>query len=265
MFGGLILITVGCVIMLEKLGAHMPDWVISWPMFLLAIGLYSGFKNQFRKPMALVLIAIALLFVTDDIVPQMNITDFFWPLMFICIGGFLIMGRNRKGWKSNWRESMDEFNWKPAQPNGPVDPANPVAGPAGLAAGEPGASAEFSGFGRSSDSYEDFIDSVSVFGGVKKNITSRNFRGGEIVNFMGGAEVNLTQADFSGTIILDVTQIFGGTKIIVPPHWNVHSEMSAIFGGVEDKRPVHAETSDPSRKLVIKGTSIFGGIDIRSF
>src|SRR5690606_6223030 len=82
---------------------------------------------------------------------------------------------------------------------------------------------------------EDRIESVSIFGGVKKNIVSKNFRGGEIVNFFGGSEINLIQADINGRINLEVVQVFGGTKIIVPANWTIHSEMVAIFGGIEDK------------------------------
>ncbi len=45
---------------------------------------------------------------------------------------------------------------------------------------------------------EDYIDAVTVFGGVKKNILSKNFRGGDVTTFMGGTELNLTHADIQG-------------------------------------------------------------------
>src|SRR5690606_26322804 len=110
----------------------------------------------------------------------------------------------------------------------------------------------------------DYIDAVSVFGGIKKHIISKNFRGGEIVNIMGGADINLMQADIQGPVVLEVVQIFGGTKIIVPAHWKVHPEMAAIFGGVEDQRFTYTAVPDDTRVLYIKGTSIFGGITIKS-
>jgi hypothetical protein len=107
-----------------------------------------------------------------------------------------------------------------------------------------------------------------VFGGVKKNIISKNFRGGETVTIFGGTEINLTQADVNGGVVLDLTQIFGGTKLIVPPHWRIQSkDMVAIFGGVDDKRPLlsNASTEETNKVLILKGTCIFGGIDIRSY
>jgi predicted membrane protein len=261
-FGGLILITIGCIFLIDRLGAHLPRWITSWPMILILLGIYIGFRDQFKKPGAFILIAIGVFFISGDIIPGLDLRDFILPFLFISLGGYLIMGRNRQRWRSKWSNNAGDFQWsrsaEPADFPGSRSETEPV-NPEGSASEQSHerASAYFSS--------EDYIDSVSVFGGVKKNVTSKNFRGGEIVNFMGGAEINLNQADFTGTIILDVTQIFGGTKIIVPPHWHVHSEMSAIFGSVEDKRPIHPESADNSRKLVIKGTSIFGGIDIRSF
>ena len=60
------------------------------------------------------------------------------------------------------------------------------------------------------------------------------------------------------------TQIFGGTKIIVPAHWEVKSDMTAIFGGIDDKR-APSPTVDHSKVLVLDGTSIFGGIELVSY
>jgi hypothetical protein len=45
----------------------------------------------------------------------------------------------------------------------------------------------------------------------------------------------------------------------------VVTEMAAVFGGIDDKRSLTQVLTDKSKVLVIKGTSIFGGIDIRNF
>ena len=94
---------------------------------------------------------------------------------------------------------------------------------------------------------------------------SKQFRGGEIVSFMGGSEIDLTQADFTGRITIDTTNIFGGTKLIVPPTWDVQSDITTVFGGVDDKRPVQGVQPDPNKVLILDGTCLFGGIEIRSF
>ena len=110
-------------------------------------------------------------------------------------------------------------------------------------------------------------DSTVIFGGAKKNIISKNFRGGEAVTVFGGTEINLMQADLTGPVVLELTQVFGGTKLIVPPHWKVWSkDMVTILGGIDDKRPMMGNPSDDTNKtLILKGTCMLGGIDIRSY
>src|ERR1051325_9679209 len=76
----------------------------------------------------------------------------------------------------------------------------------------------------SADSKEDYINTTSVFGGAKKNMLTKNFKGGEIVNIFGGTELNLSQADVNGEAVVEMTTIFGGTTFIVPSNWTVKSD-----------------------------------------
>ncbi len=250
---GMILILVGTVILLDHLGMLLPSWLFSWPIFLIIWGLYAGARHDFKKPAAFIIIGIGLIFLVDKMFPSVNFSHIFWPLIFIGLGVFMILSKDRKNqltsaFRNNWAGRNEErTEWDKKFSYGP----EPLPG---TAATNP----------VSDTASEDYIDSVSVFGGIKKNIMSKNFKGGDIVNFFGGAEINLIQADIVSTAVLDVTQVFGGTKIIVPPHWEVHSEMAAVFGGIEDKRPIHP-TQENGKILIIRGTSIFGGIDIRSY
>ena len=82
---------------------------------------------------------------------------------------------------------------------------------------------------------------------------------------MGGTEINCSQAEITGRVKLDITQIFGGTKLIVPAHWTIKSTVTSIFGGFEDKRSPSGINSDPGKVLVLDGTTIFGGIEIKSY
>lgn len=236
---GFILLIVGILSLIKTLGFYIPGWMTSWPMLLILIGVYSGLRNRFRHPASLILILTGAAFLPDKIFPYNDFHNFIWPLLIIVLGIYLIIGKNR-GCGGMYNRPKNLGGAAPEEPE--------------TADTEPAAS------------NEDYLDTVSVFGGVKKNVESCNFRGGDIVTVMGGAEINLSQADFNGTIILEVTQIFGGTKIIIPPHWKVSSEMVAVFGGIEDKRMIGGISSAQSDKLlIIKGTSIFGGVTIRSF
>jgi predicted membrane protein len=111
---------------------------------------------------------------------------------------------------------------------------------------------------------EDVIDSVAIFYGVEKNITSKNFKRGEVVNIFGGTDLNFTQADINGSALLEVVAIFGGVKIIVPADWDVQINVVHIFAGTGDKRTAQPNPGN-KKVLMVTGTAIFGGIDIRSY
>lgn len=115
-------------------------------------------------------------------------------------------------------------------------------------------------------SADDVIDSTCIFSGSKKVILSKNFKGGDIVNIFGGSEIDFMQADINGTAVLEVTAIFGGATLIVPSNWSIKSEAVTIFGGISDKRKFAALTeASNSKTLVLKGTMIFGGMEIKSY
>jgi hypothetical protein len=97
-------------------------------------------------------------------------------------------------------------------------------------------------------------------------VLSKDFKGGESVCVFGGTEINLAQADISGRVAIEIVQVFGGTKIIVPGHWKIETEeLVCILGGLNDKRQLINTMTDQTKVLVLKGTCIFGGIDIKSF
>jgi predicted membrane protein len=112
---------------------------------------------------------------------------------------------------------------------------------------------------------DDIIDSTSIFGGVKKNVISKDFKGGEVTAIFGGTELNLSQADINGKVHLEINQLFGGTKLIIPSNWQVQSDTTSIFGSVEDTRSGSGQYMDPNKVLIIDGSSVFGGISIKSY
>jgi len=113
-------------------------------------------------------------------------------------------------------------------------------------------------------SSEDEVDSIAIFYSVRKNITSKNFARGEAINIFGGTDLNFAQADINGTAVLDVVAIFGGVKIIVPADWDVQINVVHIFAGTGDKRTTPPNLN-AKKVLIVTGTAIFGGIDIRNY
>jgi predicted membrane protein len=113
----------------------------------------------------------------------------------------------------------------------------------------------------------DYIDELNIFGGGEKVINNKNFRGGKITCIFGGTELNLSNAELAeGTNIIDVFTMFGGCVLIVPSDWDVKVEVSAILGGVSDKRMSTTNyIVEPKKELIIRGTVALGGCEIKSY
>jgi Cell wall-active antibiotics response 4TMS YvqF len=110
----------------------------------------------------------------------------------------------------------------------------------------------------------DSINSFTLFSGLRKNILSKNFKGGTVKNLFGGTELDFTHADISGVAVLDITQAFGEVKIIVPKDWTVEMRVSQVLAGVDDKRMAMEGMPEKPKVLVLEGGSVCAGIDIRS-
>ncbi|HTH57185.1 MAG TPA: LiaF domain-containing protein [Cyclobacteriaceae bacterium] len=115
-----------------------------------------------------------------------------------------------------------------------------------------------------SNSSEHTIDVNSVFGGTKRKVVSKEFKGGEINSVFGGNDIDFSQADFNGTATLETNVVFGGIKLIVPPHWKIESKVDCVFASVEDKRRETSEVAE-NKTLILKGGVVFGSIEIKSY
>lgn len=238
MWTGAFILLIGLVALLRVTIPEFPGWLFSWQTFLVAMGVFIGLKHDFKGFAWFILILVGSAFLLRDFYPEIPIGRYIWPVVLILIGAFIIFRPGRKN-------RMQDGAWE-RKSTGCGDDATILDE-------------------EESWSQDDYIDSTAIFGGSKKNILSKNFKGGDIVNIFGGTELNLTQADIQGRVELETTTIFGGTKLVVPPNWEVKSETVTIFGGLEDKRPQQAIGAHPDKVLVLKGTVFFGGIEIKSY
>ena len=251
---GIILLAVGVVLLLQEF--VIPDNldIRLWPLWLVGWGVFIGAKSNYSKPSSFVLIVLGGIFLFTENIH--NSKDIIWPLAIITFGLWMILRRHNNFDKNVWeKKNSDKWDWN-KQPGAAMD--EPVVD---YMAKEP---PPVSGVG-SRPTGDEFLDAVSIFGGVKKVILSKDFKGGEVVNIFGGAELDFTQADIGGRIIIDITQIFGSTKIIVPPHWQIVSDVAAVFGSIDDKRMRSTAAVNSNKILVLKGVSIFAGVDVRSY
>jgi predicted membrane protein len=225
-WAGVVILCAGVLILLHRIGVYIPGWIFTWEVFLIAIGVFIGVRRGFRDMTSVIMIFIGLLFLArhEGLIP-FSVSKFIWPVAII-VAGILIIVRPKRAFR--WGGSM------------------------------------YAGMDSRENVDNDFLDSVAVFWGARRNILSKNFKKGDVVNIFGGTELNFTQADITETAVLDIVAIFGGVKIIVPSDWDVRINVVHIFGGTDDKRAVQPSLNN-KKVLVLTGTVMFGGIDVRSY
>lgn len=238
---GIFLLIVGGLFLARASGTDLPHWLFTWPMLLIGFGVLSGIRHNFRGIGWLFPIFIGGFFLLDQLSPELRIKPYIMPAALIALGMVFLFRPKKKTWQDeDDSETLAEETTKP-----------------------PGTVAERTDWHQPFNDGNDVIDATAIFGGVKKNILSKNFKGGDVTTFMGGAEIDLTKADWNGKVMIDCFNMFGGTKLIVPPDWDVQTGVVTVFGGIEDKRP--PVTVDPNKVLYLEGTCIFGGVEIKSY
>jgi predicted membrane protein len=228
---GALILLVGGAILIDRMDLfNVPWWLISWKTFLIGLGIVIGIKRNFEGLAWLIMILVGTFFLIDDFPGfPFDLDRYAFPVGIIIVGMFII-GRALFG--TSRREAQRE-KW-----------------------GE--------GVVTMDEGGEDSFDLTTIFGGNKRRVFSKNFRGGSATCVFGGTDIDLSQADINGTVVIDVVQLFGGVKIIIPSNWELKSEVTAVLGGVEDKRP-HLLTPAPGKRLVLTGFVMFGGVEIKSY
>ena len=210
-------------------------------MIIILVGVYTGFKHNFRNNSWIVLIAIGSFFLLNKLNPDFGLQPYFWPLLIIGAGLMIILRPRRE---NMFRHRPDDTtDWK--SPAEGVQTETPASG---------------------MDDSNNFVKISSVFSGINRRVLSKDFQGAHVSNVFGGAEINLSQADIKGPVIIKVEIVFGGLKLIVPPHWAIQNEIDGVFHGVEDKRKINVPAElNPDKLIILKGSVIFGGIEIKGY
>jgi len=265
---GVILLGIGIVLLLKKFGLFIPSWVFTWPMILIVIGVFTLINQQFKSCMGSVILFIGVYFLLKrEFDLDFGIDQFIWPVGLIVLGIYLIINKKKehraleKVWQ-NWEDSRknkaDAKNSERIASTDLVEDRN--------SSSEESPKAPDSGFVRATGTaFLDRINERVIFSGVNRKLMTKNFQGGKATVIFGSLDLDLTQADFTGVISLDLEVGFGGVKLIIPPHWDVRTEVSNIAAGLEDKRMFREGGVDTNKVLILKGTLLFSGLEIKSF
>lgn len=232
---GIFIILFGSLYLIDRLGYAIPSWTFDWPMIVIAAGIVVLIKHKFKKLFGYGVLLVGILFLLNDWYPKSINTEIIFPIIIIASGfSFLFKTKrhhHRRFTRENWRRIHEHDLHQ-----------------------------------KESVNEDDFLDTVSIFGGVQKTVVSKNFKGADIVTIFGGNEINLSQVDFKDRVVFDISCFFGGTTLTIPSDWQVNSEIATIFGGIEDKRPTHLIGQGEHPKiLILRGTCMFGGIEINSY
>lgn len=223
-------------------------------MIFIAFGLFVLFSNKFESGFGYFMLLFGAFFLvkTEFGFPR-EIAPYIVPVGLMVVGLYILLRRrdNRLhsgNWNTQSSKQAGEAETDPSSPSTAEDVSQP----------EQGASS----WSRHSG---DIIGIEAIFGSVQKRVLSKNFRGGKASAVFGGTEIDLSQADMTEEAFLNIDVAFGGIKLIVPPHWDVQINVSQVFAGTEDKRFYPQTNIDPTKVLVIRGSMVFGGLEIKSF
>ncbi|RIW17056.1 hypothetical protein D0X99_04640 [Algoriphagus lacus] len=260
---GFIILGIGVILLLKKMGIFIPSWVLTWPMILIVIGTFAIIKHEFKSFFGFMMLFIGSYFLLkNEFDFDFGISQYIWPIGLIILGIYLITQRKRENRiiediRNNWQANKSTGAFKSST----VEDAKIVSEEGGSTS-----SSTDSGFTRTTGtSFSDKLNIDAIFSGVNRKMISKNFQGGKITAAFGGVELDLTSADFNGVVTIQVDVIFGGVKMVVPPHWDIRTEVSNIAAGLEDKRFFRDGGVDPNKVVILKGTILFGGLEIKSY
>jgi predicted membrane protein len=244
--GGIVLVIIGSLFLAKELGAIFPEWLFTWKVLLIAIGLFTGIKHKFRNAGWLIPIFVGGAFLMSDLYPELALRPFLWPVLIIMVGLFVIFKPRRKNKYQDWKRWQKHGHRRHEYFKHRFEE-------------------NYENYGMSTTN-EDSVESFSFMSGIKKKVVTKNFKNGDITVVFAGAEIDFSQADFTDKASLEVTAVFGGVKLILPANWEIQSELVCVFGSVEDKRATHPSSLNDSKKiLVLRGTAFMGGIEIKNY
>ena len=221
---GAVILALGVIFLLDSLGYVHARHFLQFWPMILIL---VGISKIARRD-ARIWGVIVLLFGVFLQLSELGIGHFtwsqFWPLLLIAGGGMAMWGAIQA------RKAM------PSMAEGNLDPRNT-------------------------------LDENAIFGGVEKRLNSRDFRGGRLQAIFGGIELDLRDAEMIETeAVIHANAIFGGIELRVPETWYVATRGQGVFGGFSDstKFSPPADPDKPKKTLLVMGTALFGGVEIRN-
>ncbi len=235
-WGGLVVLIVGVILLLDRLGVvYARDVFRFWPILLVAAGtvLLVEAASLTVRTIGGTLLAIGLILQANNLGYLHIRGDVIWPLALIG-AGIVMLGRAL------------ENRSEPAVERRVAD------------------STDFST--RFWSGAERFVKNLeaasgehaSVFSHIQRRVTDQNLETMKVVAVFGGFQLDLRPAGIKGNeAVIQAEAVFGGIEIIVPGDWEVVPQGAGVFGGFADQtRPPDV----PAKRLIVRGAGVFGGV-----
>ena len=243
---GILLCLLGVLFILDNFGViNAGDVWDYWPLLLVGLG-FSRLMRPRRPgdPLWGILILLAGVFF---LLRNLNIfwISFHkvWPVALVVIGLYLIwqaLGRRR----------------------GAGAPAAPGAGERAFDGAMAGLHATEDL--RDGPLIESTLDEFALLGGGNRIVRSADFRYGTVTAIIGGFVIDLREAVMTGpSAEIEVFVLMGGATFRVPESWSVEMNVTPVLGGTDYKARIPAAES-ASKKLIIRGVVIMGGVEIKN-
>lgn len=249
---GIILISLGTLLIVSNVGLLRREFrtlIISWQMLLIVIGTVSIIKRHAFHFHGFFMICIGIFFIIPKIaklfpatfsgIDAENFVLTFWPILLI-VGGIVLILHfprthlQRRHRRSQCKEKHARYRNEASQENDENCP------------------------------YDENFSKTCVFGNGRYLVVDTQFKGGTVQAIFGGIELDLRKASLpEGETVLNVEAIFGGIELFVPDNWLIEIRVESVLGGIDDVR-VTSIVEDSTRKLIIKGSAVFGGLEIRN-
>jgi predicted membrane protein len=257
MVGGIILILLGGLLVASNVGLvpyGLKKIIVSWQMLLIVIGIISVFKRRALFFKGFSMLCLGIFFIIPKLatvfpsvfggIDADNFVSVYWPLLLIAGGIILILHvpvSHNHEWRSHssfhhcGRQFVNKrgYLWKN----------------------------ETSQDKENCRQDENFLKTC-VFGNGRYVIDTE-FKGGTLHAVFGGIELDLRKSYLpEGETSMNIEAIFGGVSLFVPDDWLLEVQIESVLGGIDDARRIVAV--DTSRRLIIKGSVVFGGVEIKN-
>lgn len=241
-FGAFVVIFIGIVILLQRLPIVVPKWLFSWDMIFLSLAIITAIRSRFKHWIWFAFLLLGLGGIFSKYFLMQEYQNLVFPIGLIIFGIYLFFfkANHKHVWKHN-DYMKHRRKHKIIQKN------------------------KSEHFQNKEKNDEDVLHIENVFGEINRSIISKNFEGGFIKNSFGSTNVNLTKCDINGTVTITIENVFGGTTLYIPTNWKVVSKLEAHLSGVDDKSYYDGRMEGETKCLILRGKSIFGGIEIKNF